>query len=163
MYDWRLIFGAREVEYGSNKPVKAPAQERYVEKIVIHERYTAGLEANDIALLKITPPIVCGHVIGPGCLPQFRAGPPRVPQTCWVAGWGFLKENGEYGRGSRGHCWSLPVDFEVPAQYVDAWLRASQAQRGVRGSRPRHGPSHSRRNRVTVPRARPHLVTHVVI
>ncbi|XP_019524094.1 PREDICTED: acrosin [Hipposideros armiger] len=93
VYDWRLIFGAREVEYGSNKPVKAPAQERYVEKIVIHERYTAGLEANDIALLKITPPIVCGHVTGPGCLPQFRAGPPRVPQTCWVAGWGFLKEN----------------------------------------------------------------------
>uniref|UniRef100_A0A671DUL1 Acrosin n=1 Tax=Rhinolophus ferrumequinum TaxID=59479 RepID=A0A671DUL1_RHIFE len=91
----KLVFGAREVEYGSNKPVKPPAQERYVEKIIIHERYSPGSEANDIALMKITPPVVCGHVTGPGCLPQFRAGPPRVPQTCWVAGWGFLKENGE--------------------------------------------------------------------
>ena len=101
-YDWRLIFGAREIQYGSNKPVKPPLQERRVEKIIIHENYSPRSEANDIALLKITPPVPCGHFIGPGCLPQFKAGPPRVPQTCWVAGWGFLKENGEYGRGSQG-------------------------------------------------------------
>ncbi|KAI4585998.1 hypothetical protein MJG53_003785 [Ovis ammon polii x Ovis aries] len=91
--DWRLIFGAKEVEWGTNKPVKPPLQERYVEKIIIHEKYSASSEANDIALMKITPPVTCGHFIGPGCLPQFRAGPPRVPQTCWVAGWGFLQEN----------------------------------------------------------------------
>ena len=35
--DWRLIFGAKEVEWGTNKPVKPPLQERYVEKIIIHE------------------------------------------------------------------------------------------------------------------------------
>ncbi|KAM9071443.1 acrosin [Megaptera novaeangliae] len=91
--DWRLIFGAKEVVWGSNKPVKPPLQERYVEKIIIHEKYSPGSEANDIALMKITPPVPCGHFIGPGCLPQFRAGPPRIPQTCWVAGWGFLKDN----------------------------------------------------------------------
>uniref|UniRef100_A0A8C9E3Z2 Acrosin n=1 Tax=Phocoena sinus TaxID=42100 RepID=A0A8C9E3Z2_PHOSS len=91
--DWRLIFGAREVVWGSNKPVKPPLQERYAEKIIIHEKYSSGSEANDIALMKITPPVPCGHFIGPGCLPQFRAGPPRIPQTCWVAGWGFLKDN----------------------------------------------------------------------
>ena len=101
--DWRLIFGAKEVEWGTNKPVKPPLQERYVEKIIIHEKYSASSEANDIALMKITPPVTCGHFIGPGCLPQFRAGPPRVPQTCWVAGWGFLQENGKYG-------WANPVD-----------------------------------------------------
>ncbi|XP_026964068.1 acrosin [Sagmatias obliquidens] len=91
--DWRLIFGAKEVVWGSNKPVKPPLQERYAEKIIIHEKYSPGSEANDIALMKITPPVPCGYFIGPGCLPQFRAGPPRIPQTCWVAGWGFLKEN----------------------------------------------------------------------
>ncbi|XP_060980139.1 acrosin [Dama dama] len=91
--DWRLIFGAKEVEWGSNKPVKPPLQERYVEKIIIHEKYSASSESNDVALIKITPPVTCGHFIGPGCLPHFRAGPPRVPQTCWVAGWGFLQEN----------------------------------------------------------------------
>ncbi|XP_058415171.1 acrosin-like [Diceros bicornis minor] len=93
VYDWRLIFGAREIEYGSNKPVKPPLLERRVKQIIIHEKYSPHSEANDIALLKITPPVPCGHFIGPACLPQFRAGPPRVPQTCWLAGWGFLNEN----------------------------------------------------------------------
>ncbi|KAG8517990.1 Acrosin [Galemys pyrenaicus] len=93
VYDWRLVFGAKEVVYGSSTPVKPPQQERYVEKIVLHEHYLPSLEANDIALLKVTPPITCGRFIGQGCLPPFRAGPPRVPQTCWVAGWGFVKEN----------------------------------------------------------------------
>ncbi|CAD7676965.1 unnamed protein product [Nyctereutes procyonoides] len=92
VYDWRLVFGAREIVYGNDKPAKPPQQERYVEKIIIHESYIPSLEYNDIALMKITPPVPCGQFIGPGCLPQFRAGPPRVPQGCWVAGWGFLKE-----------------------------------------------------------------------
>lgn len=105
--DWRLIFGANEVVWGSNKPVKPPLQERFVEEIIIHEKYVSGLEINDIALIKITPPVPCGPFIGPGCLPQFKAGPPRAPQTCWVTGWGYLKEKGEYCRGSG-------VDLLVP-------------------------------------------------
>lgn len=100
VYDWRLIFGASEIVYGNDKPAKPPQQERYVEKIIIHEKYVPSLEHNDIALMKITPPVPCGQFIGTGCLPQFRAGPPRIPQVCWVAGWGFLKEKGEYRRGS---------------------------------------------------------------
>lgn len=71
-----------------------------MEKIIIHERYHPGLETNDIALLKITPPVLCGRFVGPGCLPQFSAGPPSIPQTCWVIGWGFLRETGEYGGAS---------------------------------------------------------------
>uniref|UniRef100_A0A8C4MQS8 Acrosin n=1 Tax=Equus asinus asinus TaxID=83772 RepID=A0A8C4MQS8_EQUAS len=109
-YDWRLIFGAREIQYGSNKPVKPPLQERRVEKIIIHENYSPRSEANDIALLKITPPVPCGHFIGPGCLPQFKAGPPRVPQTCWVAGWGFLKENARK---------TSPILQEAPVELID--------------------------------------------
>lgn len=70
-------------------------QERYVERIVIHDRYRPGMEVNDIALLKITPPVLCGRFVGPGCLPQFAAGPPSIPQKCWVIGWGYLRENGE--------------------------------------------------------------------
>ncbi|XP_008571980.1 PREDICTED: acrosin [Galeopterus variegatus] len=92
MYDWRLVFGANEIVYGNDKPVKAPLQERNVEKIIIHEKYNAASEGNDIALLKVTPPVVCGHFIGPGCLPQFKAGPPRSPRNCWVTGWGYMKE-----------------------------------------------------------------------
>uniref|UniRef100_A0A8C8ZD95 Acrosin n=1 Tax=Prolemur simus TaxID=1328070 RepID=A0A8C8ZD95_PROSS len=102
VYDWRLVFGAKEIAYGNNKPVKAPVQERYVEKIVIHEKYNPLTEGNDIALLKITPPVSCGRFIGLGCLPSFKAGPPKGPQVCWVAGWGYIKENGEYGGAPRG-------------------------------------------------------------
>ncbi|XP_036762694.2 acrosin [Manis pentadactyla] len=93
VYNWRLIFGTREIVYGNDKPARPPLQERYVEKIIMHERYSPRSEINDIALMKIIPPVPCGPLIGPGCLPRFRAGPPRVSQACWVAGWGFLKEN----------------------------------------------------------------------
>ncbi|XP_060246529.1 acrosin isoform X2 [Meriones unguiculatus] len=92
VYDWRLVFGAQEIEYGRNKPVREPLQERYVQKIIIHEKYNIVTEGNDIALLKITPPVSCGSYIGPCCLPQFKAGPPKVPQTCYVTGWGYMKE-----------------------------------------------------------------------
>uniref|UniRef100_A0A8C5K6V9 Peptidase S1 domain-containing protein n=1 Tax=Jaculus jaculus TaxID=51337 RepID=A0A8C5K6V9_JACJA len=92
VYDWRLIFGAQEIEYGSNRPMKEPVQERYVQKIIIHEKYNVVTEGNDIALLKITPPVTCGRFIGPGCLPHFKAGPPKIPQTCYVTGWGYTKE-----------------------------------------------------------------------
>ncbi|XP_036134057.1 acrosin [Molossus molossus] len=121
-YDWRLIFGARELEYGSSEPVKPPLQERFVEKIILHERYSPISEANDIALLKVTPPVVCGRLIGPGCLPQFKAGPPRVAQTCWVAGWGFLKET--------DHKMS-PVLQEAPVSILDLSLcNSTQWYRG---------------------------------
>uniref|UniRef100_I3MTU4 Peptidase S1 domain-containing protein n=1 Tax=Ictidomys tridecemlineatus TaxID=43179 RepID=I3MTU4_ICTTR len=92
VYDWRLIFGAQEIEYGTNMPVNDPLQERYVERIIIHEKYNIVTEGNDIALLKVTPPVPCGPFIGVGCLPNFKAGPPKVPQTCYVAGWGYIKE-----------------------------------------------------------------------
>ncbi|XP_031208933.1 acrosin isoform X3 [Mastomys coucha] len=92
VYDWRLVFGAQEIEYGRNKPVMEPQQERFVQKIVIHEKYNAVTEGNDIALLKITPPVICGDFIGPSCLPHFKAGPPQIPHTCFVTGWGYIKE-----------------------------------------------------------------------
>lgn len=70
-----------------------------MQKIIIHEKYNVVTEGNDIALLKITPPVVCGSFIGPGCLPHFKAGPPKIPQTCYVTGWGYMKEKGEYRWG----------------------------------------------------------------
>lgn len=67
-----------------------------MQKIVIHEKYNIVTEGNDIALLKITPPVSCGGYVGPGCLPHFKAGPPKIPQTCYVTGWGYIKDKGEY-------------------------------------------------------------------
>ncbi|KAM5320125.1 LOW QUALITY PROTEIN: acrosin-like [Glossophaga mutica] len=127
-HDWRrLVFGAREIEY---EPVKPPLQERFVEKIILHESYTPALEANDIALVKITPPVVCGSLIGPARLPQFTAGPPRASQSCWVTGWGSLRENGERGRGAQGALRGVPgVDAEV------------EQERSARQSSSHQGPS----------------------
>lgn len=90
--------------------MKEPQQERYVQKIVIHERYNVVTEGNDIALLKITPPVTCGNFIGPGCLPHFKAGPPKIPHTCYVTGWGYIKEKGEYVWGLLGGHW-LPFSL----------------------------------------------------
>lgn len=91
--------------------MKEPVEERYVQKIYIHEKYNGVTEGNDIALLRITPPVDCGGFIGPGCLPHFKAGPPKVPQTCYVTGWGYMNEKGEYVWGSlvgaNAHPWSF--------------------------------------------------------
>ncbi|XP_006888157.1 PREDICTED: acrosin-like [Elephantulus edwardii] len=92
VYQWRLVLGTREVIHGNNMALKPPAQERFVEKIVIHERYNSRQERNDIALVKVTPPVSCGSFIGPACLPRFKSGPPTVPQSCRVTGWGFERE-----------------------------------------------------------------------
>ncbi|XP_058529439.1 acrosin isoform X2 [Ochotona princeps] len=92
-HEWRLVFGAQEIEYGTNKPVKPPLQERYVEKIIIHDHFDYLGEGNDIALLKITPPVACGPFIGPACLPLAKAVSMKPPQICYVAGWGFVKED----------------------------------------------------------------------
>lgn len=78
-HDWRLVFGAREIEYGSNQLVKPPLQERFVEKIILHESYSPILEANDIALLKITPPVVCGSLLGPAACPSSQQAHPECP------------------------------------------------------------------------------------
>lgn len=83
-----------------------PQQERFIQKIVIHEKYNAVTEGNDIALLKITPPVICGDFIGPSCLPHFKAGPPQVPHTCFVTGWGYIKEKGKYMWELLGGHWS---------------------------------------------------------
>ncbi|XP_066216378.1 acrosin [Saccopteryx leptura] len=91
-YSWRLIIGAKEIMYGSSKPVKPPVQERFVEQIILHEKYVPITEINDVALLKITPPVACGDNIGLGCLPPLKSGPPNASQICWVAGWGYLAE-----------------------------------------------------------------------
>ncbi|XP_006157618.1 acrosin isoform X2 [Tupaia chinensis] len=92
-YDWRLVFGAKDIAYGSDKPVQEPLQERFIEKIVIHDQYNPLTDENDIALLKVTPPVPCGPFIGPCCLPHFKEGPPKRPLNCWVAGWGYTTEN----------------------------------------------------------------------
>lgn len=129
MYEWRLIFGARDIEYGSNRPVKPPMQERYVERIVIHDRYRPGMEVNDIALLKITPPVLCGRFVGPGCLPQFAAGPPSIPQKCWVIGWGYLRENGECGGASGSRAARLSWGLRGDGPCAGAWPSGRRALR----------------------------------
>lgn len=97
-----------------------------MQKIVIHEKYNVVTEGNDIALLKITPPVNCGNFIGPSCLPHFKAGPPKIPHTCYVTGWGYIKEKGEYvgallgGRAAcaRSPCW---LSFRGRGHDVCGW------------------------------------------
>lgn len=103
--------------------MKEPQQERYVQKIVIHEKYNAVTEGNDIALLKVTPPVTCGDFIGPGCLPHFKSGPPRIPHTCYVTGWGYIKDDGEYMRGSSvGTGAHSPCWLSLHGKGHDVWL-----------------------------------------
>lgn len=103
-----------------------------MQKIIIHEKYNVVTEGNDIALLKITPPVVCGSFIGPGCLPHFKAGPPKIPQTCYVSGWGYMKEKGEYRWGAPW--WALVpmlcAAFSWQGSCIDVWLSCLSSPRG---------------------------------
>lgn len=100
-----------------------------MERIVIHDRYRPGMEVNDIALLKITPPVLCGRFVGPGCLPQFAAGPPSIPQKCWVIGWGYLRENGECGGASGSRAARLSWGLRGDGPRAGAWPSGRRALR----------------------------------
>ncbi|XP_053317678.1 transmembrane protease serine 11A-like [Spea bombifrons] len=64
-----------------------------VENIIVHENYTPGMFANDIALLKLSDPVTLTSVIWPVCLPDKSAVFPD-DASCYITGWGAVKEGG---------------------------------------------------------------------
>lgn len=59
----------------------------------------------------------------PGCLPHFKSGPPRIPHTCYVTGWGYIKDDGEYMRGSSvGTGAHSPCWLSLHGKGHDVWL-----------------------------------------
>ncbi|XP_065818361.1 transmembrane protease serine 3 [Labrus bergylta] len=70
------------------------AQSLSVEQIIYHARYRPKGLDYDIALMKLSSPLVFNGLVEPICLPnhreEFQAG-----TMCWISGWGSTEEEGE--------------------------------------------------------------------
>lgn len=68
-------------------------QSRKVERIVEHPRYNVETQEYDIALLKLSQPLVLdGVTVSPICLPPYFT---KFSGNCVVAGWGNTREDGD--------------------------------------------------------------------
>ena len=68
---------------------------REVQSVVIHEDYAAHKRDDDIAVVKLSAPVIFSDEVHRVCLPDatFEALP---ESKVFVTGWGALKANGEY-------------------------------------------------------------------
>ncbi|XP_061759773.1 chymotrypsin-like elastase family member 2A isoform X2 [Nerophis ophidion] len=66
---------------------------RRASQMVTHENYNIFLSRNDIALIKLSSPVLLSDTIMPACLPQPHAVLPHGT-ACYVTGWGRLSTDG---------------------------------------------------------------------
>lgn len=69
-------------------------QNRVVTHFIVHSNYSQEMQ-NDIALVRVEPPLKLNRWIRPICLPEAR--PPWGPSPgtkCTAVGWGATKEHG---------------------------------------------------------------------
>lgn len=81
------------VSFGTT--LSPPLMRREVQSIIIHENYAAHKHDDDIALVKLSTPVLFSEDVHRVCLPDatFEALP---KSKVFVTGWGALKANGEY-------------------------------------------------------------------
>ncbi|XP_061908217.1 chymotrypsin-like elastase family member 2A [Entelurus aequoreus] len=66
---------------------------RRASQMVTHEDYNIFLSRNDIALIKLSTPVLLSDTVMPACLPQPDAVLPHAA-ACYVTGWGRLSTDG---------------------------------------------------------------------
>ncbi|XP_043928446.1 suppressor of tumorigenicity 14 protein homolog [Protopterus annectens] len=89
---WKAYMGMRVINKLSSNMIT-----RSIRKILIHPQYDEYTSDYDIALLELSSPVFFNDVIQPICLPlnpQFF----YLRTTCYVTGWGAVKENGELAK-----------------------------------------------------------------
>uniref|UniRef100_A0A5F9DUU7 Serine protease 48 n=1 Tax=Oryctolagus cuniculus TaxID=9986 RepID=A0A5F9DUU7_RABIT len=92
--------GSTKIGY-SSKAVKY-----YVSKIIIHPKYDN--RTADIALLKLASQVTFTSLITPICLPTI-AKQLKIPPSCWVTGWGKVKESTDNNHPSDLQEVELPI------------------------------------------------------
>uniref|UniRef100_A0A5F9CFI6 Serine protease 48 n=1 Tax=Oryctolagus cuniculus TaxID=9986 RepID=A0A5F9CFI6_RABIT len=85
---------------------KYMAVKYYVSKIIIHPKYDN--RTADIALLKLASQVTFTSLITPICLPTI-AKQLKIPPSCWVTGWGKVKESTDNNHPSDLQEVELPI------------------------------------------------------
>ncbi|XP_069764926.1 acrosin-like isoform X3 [Narcine bancroftii] len=80
-----LVFGLEQISRFSKNTYARPVAE-----VIKHENYNPDTEANDIALIKVTNPIVFTNYIQPVCLQNQRLDIAEL-KPCVTAGWGMVE------------------------------------------------------------------------
>ena len=65
-----------------------------VTNIVIAPGYSTPQSGQDVALVRLDPPVSWTNVIQPICLPESTVVFPEG-QPCYVTGWGHIRDGGE--------------------------------------------------------------------
>uniref|UniRef100_A0A8C5DFL2 pancreatic elastase II n=1 Tax=Gouania willdenowi TaxID=441366 RepID=A0A8C5DFL2_GOUWI len=87
-YNYRVELGKHSLKASEDGSIA-----RRAAKIISHQDYSILLSRNDIALIKLSPPIILTDTIKPACLPELGFVLPHGSQ-CFVTGWGRLSTNG---------------------------------------------------------------------
>ncbi|XP_067113408.1 transmembrane protease serine 2 [Osmerus mordax] len=67
-----------------------PATGNSVNRIIVHEKYDQNTNDNDVALMKLSRPLVMSDTVRPVCLPN--VGLDLTPERqAWISGWGSLR------------------------------------------------------------------------
>jgi len=75
-----------------NQPVYGE-QKIAAERIFMHEQYNADTHENDVAIIRLSKPVIISDKINVICLPGPEAN--NANETVWVAGWGSTSFQGE--------------------------------------------------------------------
>lgn len=89
--DYRILLGYNQL----GSPTKSSRQ-MTVNMLILHENYNKFYhQGNNIALIQLHKPVTYSSSIFPVCIPENTTKVPR-DRSCWITGWGMLKEDGEY-------------------------------------------------------------------
>ncbi|XP_020833096.1 acrosin-like [Phascolarctos cinereus] len=92
---WRFMIAARDIQIGwIHGALDSRVQERKPVKIILHEQYNEHFMKNDIAVVQLDRPIVCGDLIRIACLPRTSEPLFTSKEKCAIAGWGLTAEGG---------------------------------------------------------------------
>ncbi|XP_062977533.1 transmembrane protease serine 12-like [Elgaria multicarinata webbii] len=85
---WRAVFGLHHLYKHSTYAIK-----RRVRAITVHTWYNRETYENDVALFKLSKPIIYNDYIQPICLPDKSLRLTKDTE-CYIAGWGMQREDG---------------------------------------------------------------------
>lgn len=132
---WHVVIGASHLTQ-----LGPETQVRTIKRLLVHEHYYNITQRNDIALLELDQPVLCGYYVQLACVPDAWL---RVSQlrSCYVSGWGSTTARGEFPKGSGvlsagwAH-WGGGVGFLTAEAKARVGLRGACRWRGGPGPLP---------------------------
>ncbi|NXJ86644.1 ACRO protein, partial [Trogon melanurus] len=89
---WRVLVGTNQLYQATTG-----TQMIHVKRLIPHEHYYNITEKNDIALLELEKPVVCGYYVQLACVPDASLQVSELTD-CYISGWGATYARCEFPR-----------------------------------------------------------------